>query len=500
MKKTVLMIGGGLGGLFTGALLAKEGYQVTVLEKNHVIGGGLQTFMYKGVRFETGMHIMGGFFQGGALQRICSYLGIMDQLSIRDVDDDCMDSITYLSDQKTYRIAKGREGFIDSLSREFPSQHDHLVDYVDALYRLANEVDLFYLRRGRVDIFTHSLQFMMPADELIATYITDPKLQDVLAYMNPMYGGVAHHTPAYIHALINVLYIDGACRFNGGSQQLADGLASVILAHGGAVMSDEEVTHIQVTDRQITAVATNNGKVYAADHYISAIHPCTLLKLMDDNAFPKAYRNRLEEIPNTYSAFTVYIIFKEHAFPFLNRTCYYQDDYGLVWHHGDYDEKTWPRGFMYMTPSEKEQGKYARKMLINCIMDFDVVRQWEKTTVGHRGQDYLDWKQRHLQKVLDRMEMLYPSFRSSIQEVFASSPLTIRDYYHVKEGSLFGFRKDCQDIALSQVPLYTKVRNLLLTGQNINLHGICGVPLTSINTVEALIGENQLIDKLNNNM
>ena len=41
-----------------------------------------------------------------------------------------------------------------------------------------------------------------------------------------MYGGVAGHTPAYIHALINVLYIDGPSRFMGGSQQMADALAT----------------------------------------------------------------------------------------------------------------------------------------------------------------------------------------------------------------------------------------------------------------------------------
>ena len=44
MEKSVIIIGGGLGGLFCGAFLAKEGLRVTVLEKNATIGGGLQTF------------------------------------------------------------------------------------------------------------------------------------------------------------------------------------------------------------------------------------------------------------------------------------------------------------------------------------------------------------------------------------------------------------------------------------------------------------------------
>ena len=78
-----------------------------------------------------------------------------------------------------------------------------------------------------------------------------------------------------------------------------------------------------------------------------------------------------------------------------------------------------------------------------------------------------------------------------------SSPLTIRDYYGAKEGTICGFSKDWQNIALSQLPVVTKVDNLLLTGQNNNLHGFCGVPLTAINTCEAILGLNHVIEKLN---
>lgn len=49
MKQHVIIIGGGLGGLFTGAILSKEGFHVTILEKNSIIGGGLQTLDLKSV-------------------------------------------------------------------------------------------------------------------------------------------------------------------------------------------------------------------------------------------------------------------------------------------------------------------------------------------------------------------------------------------------------------------------------------------------------------------
>ena len=111
----VIIIGAGLGGLFTAALLAKEGFRVTVLEKNATIGGGLQNFSRFGVSFDTGMHVIGGMQPGGNIRRICEYLGIADKIRLRDVDDDCTDSLFFAEDHATYRIAKGREGFVGSL-------------------------------------------------------------------------------------------------------------------------------------------------------------------------------------------------------------------------------------------------------------------------------------------------------------------------------------------------------------------------------------------------
>jgi all-trans-retinol 13,14-reductase len=468
------------------------------------------------MRYETGMHILGGLREGGSIWKICRYLGIDivndDQdvkplrndktIVLRPTDADCMDSITYLKHHKTYRIPEGRGAFVAYFSKEFPHEAEHIHDYVDALYELAEEVDLFWMRRGSDALFSHSERFLWSADELIAHYIQDERLRDILAYMNPMYGGMKGHTPAYIHALINVLYITGPSRFVGGSQQLADALATVIREHGGEVMTDAEVTRIDVEDHQVTAIElSHNGKTVLKDftQVVSAIHPTTLLPLCTTGAFPKSYTTRVNEIPNTYSAFTLYIQFKENAFPYINHTCYEQDDYGEVWEHGEYDAHDWPKGFMYMTPADAVEvpQTYATKMIINCLMPFSVVKRWENTRVGHRGDDYKTWKQQHVEKVLDKMELLYPGFRNTVQHVEASSPLTIRDYYHQPEGALYGMRKDCKNIMLSQIPLYTKVRNLFLTGQNINLHGICGVPLTAINTAEAIMGEKVLVERIN---
>ena len=107
------------------------------------------------------------------------------------------------------------------------------------------------------------------------------------------------------------------------------------------------------------------------------------------------------------------------------------------------------------------------------------------------------WKKRQADRLLSQIELIHPGFTDCIDRMETSSPLTIRDYYAVKDGSISGYSKDCHNIALSQVPVVTKISNLLLTGQNNNLHGFCGVPLTAITTSEAILGTNYVINRIN---
>lgn len=496
MNESVLIVGGGMGGLFTGALLAKNGYRIMVLEKNTTSGGGLQTFVRNGQRFETGMHILGGFRLGGSIAKICHYLGILDRLKLRPTDPDCMDSLHYIEENEYYTVPGGREQFIDYFAGLFPREADGIRRYVEALYRLSEEVGMFYLREDDSPIFSHSEEFLAPVDEFIARYIMDTRLRDVLAYMNPMYGGVAHHTPAYIHALVNVLYINGEDRFVDGSSQLSEALSDVIRDGGGQIETRAEVVRIACDDRTIRRVETSDGRSFTADHYISAIHPCTLLRLLPEDALPRAYRHRLESIPNSYSAFSVYLTLRPESFPYINHTCYCMKSHGQAWHLGLYDDE-WPRGLMYMTPPVSSQDTFSRKMILMTPMCFEAVRKWEATRIGHRSVDYELWKEQQSARILSLMERIYSGFQSKIESIHTASPLTIRDFYGVKEGSMYGYSKDAQQIALSRVPIFTKIRNLLLTGQNINLHGICGVPLTAVNTAEALLGSNRLIRAIN---
>ena len=490
-KKTVLIIGGGLGGLVTGALLSKEGYKVTVLEKNAIIGGGLQTFKRHGVDFATGMHIFGGFNEGGNLKQIFDYLDITDKLHLQPTDEKACDVVTVAEDNATYYLPKGKENFINYLAKIFPEEAENIKSYVEKLFELSQEEDLFYLRERTPEpnFMLLSEDFLRPYNSLIDKYIHNQKLKNLLSYLSPLFGGVEDMTPAFFNALLSVLHIGGTFQFIGGSQQMADLLKEVIENGGGQVLANEEVVSINVDNHLVTDVKTKNGKVFKADSYISDVHPDVLLKTITADAFPAAFKKRINAIPESTSSFKVYIKFKNNAFRYINHPCYVIDN-----------QEEWPTKFMCVTPPIEHQGDFAETMIIICMMDFDQVKQWEDTKTGHRGADYERWKAEMTEKVLDRMEKTYSGFRNCIEFSFASSPLTIRDFYGNKCGSNYGFQKDSNNLMLSQMSVFTKVKNLFLTGQNVNIHGFCGVSITAIETAEALVGQNEIVKKINKNL
>lgn len=488
---STLIIGGGLGGLFTAALLSKSGMRCLVLEKNAIIGGGLQSFRRGAQHFDTGMHLLGGFGEGQTLRRLCEYLGIFHQLRLKDVDE-VMDEI-FISTGERYEIRGVRAGFTESWTHYFPHEAEGIGRYVEALYRLTDQLPLFHLRPSD-EMTMLSEECLMAADDFIAQYVEDAQLRQLLAYMNPMYGGREGHTPAYIHAVINVLYLEGTSRFVGNSLQLADALRGVVEKAGGKVVNKAEVSRIAVEDHAVQWVETTDGARYSAEQYVSAVHMHELFRLTDEGAFPKIYQRRVGDLPVGYSAFSVYLTLKP-GFPYVNRSGYVLREWGKMWTLDTYDAE-WPHGLLYMTPPDSEDSTTASRMTITTPLPFSAVAPWEATQTGQRGADYLRWKREMTQRVLDLLATRLPEISDYIDRIEAASPLTIRDYYHSPRGSLYGIEKDVEHFMRWQIPIFTKVRNLFLSGQCVGLHGICGTPLNAVQTTEAILGKNAILGKL----
>ena len=484
-----VIIGAGMGGLFCGALLARRGVRVAVLEKNNSIGGGLQTFARGGEVYETGMHVAGGFNEGGILNSLCRYLGIMDRLRVRPAD--MMLSVTYADSGRTYDLPAGRDAFIDYLTDKFPAQKDNIRRYVDAVFRVSHEEKLFYLE-SMSGVNDHSDEFFMPADAFIAKYISDPELRAVLASVNPLYAGIPGHSPAYIHIMISALFMDSPCWFEGGSAQLADALKEVIEAAGGRVLTHCEVASVRVRDLNVECVTDKNGREYRADWYISDIHPASLFPLIEGKAFTSGYRARIESIPDTASAFKVFLRLKPGTVRFPGHPVSIVDSMDNAWNMAQYDSTAWPHGVNCFF-GEGRDG-FASHLTAYCLMDFDEVREWENTRTGHRGEAYEAWKKERTERVLDLVEKRFPGIRECADEIFASSPLTFRDWMGTRRAGAYGLFKDSTDIATSLIPIRTKVKNLLLTGQNVNMHGIGGVPMTSIETIQTIFADESVLN------
>ena len=111
MKYDFIIIGGGMSGLTCAYILSKEGKQVIVLEKNTQLGGGLQIFSRDKTLFETGVHYVGGLDEGQPLNQLFKYLGLMDRIDIKKMDEEGFDKIHFGKEDKYYSIGQGYKNF-----------------------------------------------------------------------------------------------------------------------------------------------------------------------------------------------------------------------------------------------------------------------------------------------------------------------------------------------------------------------------------------------------
>jgi all-trans-retinol 13,14-reductase len=147
----------------------------------------------------------------------------------------------------------------------------------------------------------------------------------------------------------------------------------------------------------------------------------------------------------------------------------------------------------------KEQ--YADNLCLMTYMHYDEVAAWHDTfsTDTHpdtRGADYQAFKKEKAEKLLELAEKRFPGLKESIHAYYVATPLTFRDYLAMPEGSMYGVVKDCNDPLKAFISPSTRLRNLYLTGQNMNLHGILGVTMSALVTSAELVGMDKLVNDI----
>jgi all-trans-retinol 13,14-reductase len=495
----VVIIGSGLGGLASAIILAKEGYSVCVLEKNNQYGGNLQTFVRDKTIFDTGIHYIGGLGEGQNLNKYFKYLGIMDDLKLKQLDIDGFDIISFDDENNEYPHAQGYENFVTQLEKYFPEEKLAIQDYCLKLSSTCDSFPLYNLNwEGKYDMDILAINAKDCIDELT----DNKKLRAVLAGTSFLYAGTADKSPFYVHALSVNSYIQSSWRCINGGSQITKQLIKQLKKHGGEVYKYKEVVQFEVLENSVNAVRMSDGSVVSGTTFISNIDPKTTLKLVGENKFRKSYSNRIKSLEGVISAFSLYVVFKPETFKYRNHNYYHYRSIDEVWTSHEYDEDSWPKAFMASMSTTKKSDVWADGMTFITYMKFDDLKPWEDTfnTTAEkedRGESYETFKERKTEKFLEAIELKFPGIRDSIKSVHTSTPLSYRDYIGGYRGNMYGYEKDSNNPMKSFIASKTKLDNLYFTGQSINMHGVLGVTIGAVVTCSEILGKEYLVNKIN---
>ncbi|AZB09683.1 NAD(P)/FAD-dependent oxidoreductase [Chryseobacterium sp. G0162] len=501
MKKEydILVIGSGLGGLVSALVLAKEGLKVCVLEKNNQYGGNLQTFSRDKLIFDTGVHYLGGLSKGQNLHRFFSYLEIMDDLELQQMDEDGYDRISFGDDAVEYPHAQGYQNFVEQLSVCFPEEKENLENYCEEIQYVCSQFPRYHVV-GKDNYNEEILH--LNTKRFVESVTQNKKLQAVLLGSNFLYAGDSENVPFYVHALTVNSYIQSAYKCVKGGSQISRLLIRKLRQYGAEVHKHSEVSEFIFNgNNTLTSVKTKTGKEYAAKKFISNIEIRSAIKLIGEERLKKSFLNRVLSWQPVSSCFSVYIVLKPHCLPNFNYNIYHYSSEEQVWNAYRYHKQAWPETYMLSSTPSKQNSVFAESLTAISYMDFDEVKQWENTvnTVAdehERGKQYEGFKLEKTEKMIDALEKKIPGLRHAIQRIYTSSPLSYRDYIGSFEGNMYGYMKNSENPLKTMVSPRTKIDNLFLTGQSVNMHGILGVTIGAFNTCAEILGKETIDSRL----
>jgi all-trans-retinol 13,14-reductase len=494
-KFDIVIIGSGLGGLLSGAILSKEGFHVCVVEKNKAIGGNLQSFERDNVVFNTGLHYFGSGDKGQFIYKLFNYLGIYDKLRLKRLDMDRFDVIHFRN--KEYPLAQGFDNFREKLLTSFPGETEGIDRFVSKIKEVGQSGHYFNLQSFEPsdDVPVFNPLRSVNAYQFISSVTTNYDLRNVMAGLNDLLGGPKEKINMYILGMIYYTFIQSAWRFVGGSSQLAEHFASIITSNGGEILTENRATEFMLdSDKKIVLVKTDQNLEIRGKRFISDIHPIPTFELLPSGVLRKAYVERIKSLENSCGMLSLYIVLNPNKFPYLNYnfTCGLTDD---MWISREL-KNNWPQSYWLETPASNHSADFAGGVAIMSPIGVDIFNKWINTSTEKRDQEYEDLKSNLAERLLRRVYEQFPNLKTSIEKYYCATPLTQIDYTGSPEGSAYGLIKDSEEPIKSHVLPKTKIPNLFLTGQNTNAHGMLGVSTGALITIAHLTDINTIIKKI----
>ncbi len=466
----IIVIGAGVGGLTTAALLAQAGLDVTVLEANTYPGGCAGTFSHKGYRFDAGATVAGGFQVNGPHAKLAEQL----QLTWRVRPAEPAWVVHFPHRQIT--MSRDNADVITQFpqSRSFWEEQRAAADLTWSLaakglpWTPTSGADLRQLLRVSLPHLTQ-----MPRLMPLAFGTTRQWLQRHDLTLDPEFVRLidaqllisAQTTSQYANALYSATALDlvrqGTYSLEGGMGSIAETLAERLVALGGQVLYRRQVSGIDVRAGRVRGVYVRTGKrasqqtFLPADFVIANLTPGSLANLLGESS-PSYLHDETTRSRSGWGAFVLYLGVDSAKLPA-----------DLADHHQIVTNMNGPLGegnsvFVSFSPAWDVSRAPSGYRAVTVTTHTDVAPWWQLLQTNPAA--YETRKADYTERLLSAIELYLPGFRDSVSLTMPGTPVTYANYTGRYRGLVGGFP---QTSLLQASSPKIGISNLRLVGDSI---------------------------------
>ena len=268
-RNTVVVIGGGVGGLAVAARLAKQGWSVQVLEQADEVGGKLGHFEREGFRFDTGPSILtmpqvfeSLFDDTGASMSSALQLRQVDPVARYRFGDgtwfDAPASDTeFLQNVENMRAGNATElsAFLTRTERIWDATHETFLE------KALNPFELVLAARRFRDLRTISPWRSLRS--LASSYLSDERLVTFVDRYATYTGSDPRRAPAALASIPHVERAFGVWYIEGGLRRLSDALEERCRELGVTIRTGADVSEVRVSDGRVSGVVVGDEFIAA---------------------------------------------------------------------------------------------------------------------------------------------------------------------------------------------------------------------------------------------